>query len=297
MATTETVGKQIAKTEPVKDLRSLIESSAKELARALPDNMRPERLVRIALTCIRLNPELAKCTPESFLGSLFVAAQLGLEPVAGRAYLLPFSNKRKIGNEWKTFKEVQLIVGFRGLIELFYRHEAAISIDMQVVFANDAFSYQYGTDPFLHHTPALKDRGPVVGYYTVAKVKSGGTIFFFMSHEDAMEHGKKHSKTFDRQKNEFYASSPWAKEPAAMAQKTTLIQLAKRLPLSIEIQQAISADETSRSYKSGIDSALDLAPTTDWTEDPVTPESPKEGPLPAQTEGKQSSLPYEPGVE
>jgi recombinational DNA repair protein RecT len=49
-----------------------------------------------------------------------------------------------------------------------------------------------------------------------------------------------------------------------MCLKTVLIQLAKLLPLSIEIQQAIQADETSRDYRSGIDSAMDLKETTTW---------------------------------
>ena len=95
MSTAQDVKKDIANVEH-DSIRGLIEKSAKELARALPNHMSPERLGRIALTCVRLNPELAKCTPQSFLGALFVSAQLGLEPVAGLAYLLPFRNNRKI---------------------------------------------------------------------------------------------------------------------------------------------------------------------------------------------------------
>lgn len=266
MSTTEAVTKAITQTEKPRDLRALIESSAKELARALPDNMNPERLVRIALTCIRTNPELANTTPESFLGALFTAAQLGLEPVAGRAYLLPFVNKRKIGNEWKSIKETQFVIGYKGLIDLFYRHDSAVSIDMQTVYENDNFSHQYGTNPFLKHTPALRERGQVIGYYAVAKIRSGGTVHFYMSREDVLAHAKKHSKTYSRDKDEFYASSPWAKEFDAMAMKTVLIQLGKRLPLAIEIQRAIQADETSRDYRRGIDSALEMPTTTNWEE-------------------------------
>jgi len=36
--------------------------------------------------------------------------------------------------------------------------------------------------------------------------------------------------------------------------------------LSIEMQQAIQVDETSRDFRKGIDSALDLPVTTDWQE-------------------------------
>lgn len=255
----------LTRVDKPKRVQDLIISSAAELGKALPEHMRPERLVRIALTNIRLIPELAMCTPESFLGSLFTLAQIGLEPVHGRAFLLPYNNKRKQPDgSWKTVKEVQALVGYKGLIELFYRHESALSIDMHTVHANDEFDYQYGTDSFLKHKPALKDRGEVIGFYAVAKMKGGGSVFLFMSKSDAMDHGKKHSKTWDAKAGAFNQYSPWSKEPEAMCMKTVLIQLAKLLPLSIEIQRAIAADETSREYRSGISDAMDLPTTTNW---------------------------------
>lgn len=265
---TDKITKEIAKVE-TKDLRHLIEQSSKELARALPEHMRPERLVRIALTCIRTNPDLAKCTPESFLGSLFVAAQLGVEPVAGQAYILPFNNKRNVNGEWKTIKEAQFILGYKGLGSLFYRHEKAVELSWGIVHKNDEFDYEYGTSAKLKHKPSMSDRGPVIGYYVVAKLAGGGTPFMYMSEADCVEHGKKHSKTYDKTKQEFYASSPWKTSKDAMCLKTVLIQLGKLLPLSVEIQRAIAADETSREYRRGIDDALDLTPTTTWEAEEV----------------------------
>lgn len=257
----------LATTTAPKGIQELIRSSADELGKALPEHMRPERLVRIALTNIRLVPDLALCTSESFLGALFTLAQVGLEPVHGRAFLLPYNNKRKQPDgSWKTVKEVQALIGYKGLIELFYRHESALSIDMQTVHANDEFDYQYGTDSYLRHKPSLKDRGEVIGFYAVAKMKGGGSVFRFMSKSDALDHGKKHSKTWDDKAKTFNQYSPWSKEPDAMCMKTVLIQLAKLLPLSIEIQKAIAADETSREYRSGISDAMDLPTTTNWDE-------------------------------
>jgi recombination protein RecT len=270
MAKQGEVSKALEKTGEQTSLETLIRQSAKELGQTLPAHLNPERLVRIALTSIRMNPELAKCTPQSFLGSLFVLAQIGLEPIAGRAYLLPFKNKRKLiangKEEWKVVPEVQALIGYKGLAELFYRHEVALSIEMQTVHKEDSFDYVYGTDSFIKHKPVLGDRGPVIGYYAIAKMKSGGCVFRFMSKDEAMEHGRKHAKTYDKEKGEFYPSSPWAKDPDAMCMKTVLIQLAKLLPLSVELQRAIAVDETSREYRKGIDSAMDLPDTTSWEE-------------------------------
>jgi len=266
MAKQTDVAGAISKATDQKSLEALIRGASKDFAQTLPAFMSPERLVGIALTSIRLNPELLKCTPESFMGSLFVLAQLGLEPIAGRAYLLPFKNRRKVGENWVVIPEVQALIGYKGLAELFYRHASTLSIEMQTVHEKDQFDYNYGTDSFIKHKPVLGDRGPAVGYYAIAKMKSGGCVFRFMSKVECIEHGKKHSKTYDKDKNAFYPSSPWAKDPDAMCMKTVLIQLAKLLPLSVEMQRAISIDETSREYRKGIDNALDLPVTTTWEE-------------------------------
>lgn len=282
MATTADVKNNLATrpAEQTKDLKTLIQEAGKELGQALPAHLNPERMVRIALTAIRLNPELAQCTPESFIGSLFVLAQVGLEPIAGRAYLLPFNNNRKVGFQngkpvFHRFKDVQAVIGYKGLADLFYRHESALALDMQTVHENDEFDYQYGTESYLHHRPAKGNRGQSIGYYAVAKMKAGGVVFRYMSREEVLEHAKQHSKTWDQEKQQFNPRTPWATDFDAMAMKTVLIQLSKLLPLSIELQQAISVDETSREYRKGVNSALDLRDTTSWDAAiDITPEEP-----------------------
>jgi recombination protein RecT len=277
MASIEQTKAALATVPEQQSLQELVTKSAKELGKALPEHMRPERLVRIALTNVRMNPELGKCTPASFLGALFTAAQIGIEPVAGRAYILPFNNNRKQPDgSWRSIKEAQFILGYKGVAELFYRHEKAVELSWSEVCENDEFEYQYGTDAFLKHKPAPRLRGSVIAYYVVAKLQNGGKPFMVMSKEDCMEHGRKHSKTYDKKTMEFYAASPWATSPDAMCLKTVLIQLAKLLPLSVEVQRAIEADESSRDYRDGIGDALDLPTTTNWKEaevaEPSAPE-------------------------
>ena len=252
-----------------KSLTTLIRESTKELANALPSHLSSERLVRIALTSIRLNPKLAQCTSESFLGALFTLAQIGLEPIAGRAYLLPFANKRKKPDgSWHTVMEVQSLIGYKGIIELFYRHNSATSVDMQTVHEGDDFSYEYGTNSYLRHKPAQQNRGDVIGYYAVAKLQNGGSVFKYMTFDECIAHGKKHSKTYNESTDSFGEYSPWTTEPDAMCMKTVLLQLSKMLPLSVELQRAISVDETSRDYRRGISDALDLPDTTSWEKKP-----------------------------
>lgn len=264
MATTEEMQKAMANTEAPTSIKTLIESKTKELAMSLPDHMKPERLVRIALTCIRQIPDLAKCTPESFLGALFTAAQLGVEPVAGRAFLLPFNNSKKKGDgSWHTVKECQFVLGYKGIVDLFYRHEKAICIEWGAVKEGDIFGYEKGTKSYISHIPQNKSN-KVLGYWVMANLVNGGKPFHYMTLEECLEHGKKHSKTYDKKKGVFYDSSPWVKDADSMCLKTVLLQLMKILPLSIELQKAINADETSREMRPGVNDMLEIPSTTDW---------------------------------
>ncbi|MFM9368091.1 recombinase RecT [Streptomyces sp. Da 82-17] len=215
-------------------LAQFVHSMRGEIARALPEHVAsPERIARIALTELRRVPHLAECTQESFGGALMTCAALGLEPggVAGEAYLLPFFNKRA------RAYEVQLVVGYQGMIRLFWQHPLAAGLDTHTVHEGDEFDYEYGLTPVLRHRPALTNRGAVTGYYAVARLTNGGSAFVVLSVED-VEAIRKRSKAKD--------GGPWATDYDAMARKTCIRQLFKLLPKSAELARAVAHDGTVR---------------------------------------------------
>ena len=217
---------QVTQAEPP-SIGQLIQRMRPELARALPKHMDADRMARIALTVLRKTPELARCTPESFMGALLTSAQLGLEPGAGdEAYLVPYG------------RECQFIVGYQGYAKLFWQHPMAKHLDAQAVYERDEFDYAYGLDPFLRHKPALGDRGKVIAFYAVAKLTSGASAFVVLSPEDAkaLRQGKVGPDS------RFKGGDPmrW------MERKTAIRQLVKLLPKSVELQRALVADETVR---------------------------------------------------
>ena len=285
--------KQVAKVLEVipeaESLVAIVRQAAQEV------KLNPANLVRVAATAIRLNPKLAQCTPASFIGSLIVLEQVGLQPVAGRAYLIPFLNNRKviINNkvQWQKVWEVQALIGYKGYSDLFYRHESALTMEAHEVHQKDKFEYEYGTQSFLRHKAALGDRGPVTQYYCIAKMKAGGVLFLVMSADECIAHGKKHSKVYDKKAGDFMHGTPWRDDVDSMCKKTVLLQLTKNLPLSIETQKALSVDETSREYRPGVRDALDLPDTTRWEEPievehtEISPEKKPELAKPVQTEG------------
>jgi recombination protein RecT len=128
----------VANTRPT--LRELVATQQAEIARALPGTVDAARYVRIVQTELRKNPRLMECSPESFLGAVLTAAQLGLEfgPMQ-QAYLVPYG------------REIQLIIGYKGWLALMNRSAEIQSVSARTVYANDTFEYEYGLDENLVH--------------------------------------------------------------------------------------------------------------------------------------------------
>ena len=260
MANTDDVKNKLQKSEQVNVL-TLVEKMASDIAETLPKHMKSSRLLPIARDLISKNPKLLLCTPSSFLAALMTCAQLGLEPIGGKSFIIPYNNKKYINGEWKSVMEAQYQNGYKGLIDLAYRHPAVQTIDAHTVYAKDYFDYIYGSDAFLKHKPAQGDRGEPVAYYAIAQV-SGKSIFKVMSKEEAYDHAIKYTKQFEivDGKKVFGKNSMYndGKDPNAMYKKGCIIQLAKMIPNSTELANAIESEETTRDYRQGIKSAFSL---------------------------------------
>ena len=181
----------------------------KQMALAMPKSMTPDRLTRIVMTECRKTPALLKCAPESFYGAVLQCAALGLEPgsALGHCYLLPFGN----GKDRSGRPNAQLIIGYRGMIDLARRSGQIISLQAWTVHAQDTFNYQLGLEPDIQHVPAsTADRGPVTHVYAVAKLKGGGIQFEVMSRAE-IEKVRASSKAGN--------SGPWSSHWDEMAKK------------------------------------------------------------------------------
>ncbi|MBQ8399073.1 MAG: recombinase RecT [Clostridia bacterium] len=220
----------VQKTDGKRTMQSFIKSMEGQIAKALPSVLTPERFTRMVLTALSVNPKLGSCTPQSFLGAMMTAAQLGVEPntALGQAYLIPFRNKGVM--------ECQFQLGYKGLIDLAYRSGEVSLIQAHVVYENDEFTYELGLDPKLKHVPAKTNRGKAICYYAMFKTKDGGYGFEVMSAEDVTAHAKKYSKS--------YSSGPWQTNFDEMAKKTVLKRVLKYAPLKSDFAREIAQDET-----------------------------------------------------
>jgi recombination protein RecT len=238
---------QIQTQKPEANIALLLKKMEGEIQRALPKHMTAEKLARIALTTIRLNPTLLKCNQASLLGAIMQAAQLGLEPgLLGQCYLIPYNN-RKLNT-----MEAQFQIGYKGYIELVRRTGQVSVIEAHEVCENDFFEFEYGLNSKLVHKPCIKgERGIAYCYYAFAKMKDDSYAFMVMSKEDINKIRDKYSKTKD--------NGPWVSEYDAMAKKTVLKQLIKYLPLSTEVMTQLAQDETTKTeIKEDMTEALDI---------------------------------------
>lgn len=220
----------------------LVRSMESEFALALGGRELAERFVRVSLTALGRNPDLANCTQETLLGGLMTCAQLHLEPndPRGLAYLIPFKNN-KAGTV-----EAQLIIGYKGLVDLAYRSGQIKTIAAEPVHAGDEFSEQRWPRQ-LTHRAAQGDRGPVVRYYAAVEYRDGGQDFTVMTVDEIERHRDLYSKGAQRN------DSPWKTAFDAMARKTVLRRLAKMMPLSVDdlrqFAAAVHVDGTSGSVE------------------------------------------------
>jgi len=204
-----------------RDAYGVIEGLKGQLMAALPKQLGPTRYARILVTELRRNPKLMQCDPVTLLGSLMLSAQLGLEPGTGQVYLLPFK------------RQVQMIIGFQGLIKL--AHQAGVTIHPpRIVREGDLFEVDYGNiDQPVVHKPALTD-APMTHVWCAATGEHMMPVVEVMS--------KAQIDSVMRSSQSKGKFGPWKDHYEEMARKTVVRRLAKYLPKSSEMHTAERVD-------------------------------------------------------
>jgi recombination protein RecT len=248
---TEAQSNAPAVVTPKQTLAKMIESNKQAIGLSLPKSMDQDRFARLLLTAANTTPALFDCDPRSFLAAGVTCAQLGLEPndPRGLAYLIPFNDKRK-------GKVVNLIIGYRGMLDLARRSGMVSSINAFPVFKGDTFEYRLGLEPTLEHVPGDHDENPqdLTHVYAVARV-NGDPQFVVLTR-------KQIDKTKASSMGASSSYSPWNTHYTEMALKTALRRLCKWLPQTVEVAQADVADGRAMTFG-------DLGPMPDPDHDPI----------------------------
>ena len=214
-------------------VRDVMLATKDQMFQALPRHVTPDRLMRVALTCLRKNPDLLDTHPASLFSAITEAATYGWElgGVLGHAYLVPFG------------RDAVLIPGYRGLIDLCRRSGQVSTITMETVHEGDRFDYGLGDDPYIHHTPndadPQRDKRPITYVYCVVKLRDGGIQRSVWSAARIDAHKEKYAKAWKKR------DSAWQTDWPVMAKKTVIRDMIGRglIPVSAEFQQVLQRPE------------------------------------------------------
>lgn len=217
------------------DKSKAIQNDAEKILTTLPmmSENEKERFVRSAIAICN-TPQIDKCDRGSVLRGVWQCAIVGLnlDPVLGHANLIPYKTKDGM--------KAQLIIGYKGFIELARRSGAVSHIDAEVVYENDDFDVTYGTERRIHHRPYYMGGHAKPGErrfsYAVATLKNGQKQFTVCTAEQ-IELAKSSSKSKDSK------YSPWNTAIDSMWKKTAVRQLSKWIPQTQPVSQATDWEE------------------------------------------------------
>lgn len=181
------------------------------------------------------NALLRTADPTSIFNAACMAATLNLplQNGLGFAYIVPFKNNK----ERKV--EAQFQIGYKGFIQLAQRSGQFKRLVALPVYKNqlikkdfiNGFEFDWEQEP-------EKDENPI-GYYAYFKLVNDFSAELYMSHDDIVKHAQRYSQTFKK------GFGVWHDNFEAMALKTvTKLLLSKQAPLSVEMQQAVLADQS-----------------------------------------------------
>lgn len=225
----------------IADLLSDPEFSA-DMRKVLPAHITAERMARVALTTVKGNDKLQRASIKSLAAAMLKCSQYGLLPDGRNAHLIPFkSGTDRQGND---IYDVQLIFDYKGLVDLVLRSGDVSDVKGGIVFEDDEFMVDVGSDrPFVHRPNFRSKKRGVENAYAVYSfiTKKDGTKSFEVLTVDEVNAVRDRSAGYIQAKDK--AQSVWGKDWFEMAKKTAFRRHTKWLALSPETVEAINSDD------------------------------------------------------
>ncbi len=240
---------------PKRKLMLQLTGQKEQIKMALPGHMNAEKMIRVAMTAVSREPKLLLCTPASLIGCVMECSQLGVSPdgILGQAYLIPF--------KVKNILTCQLIIGYRGLVDLAFRSGRVKQLYAEAVYKTDEFTVVKGLAANLIHVPDAKApakvKKDITHFYAVIHYTNGGYAFEVMTVKDV---------NLIRSRSAGKNNKVWDDYYEEMGKKTVLRKLMKLAPLSPEIIQAVGLGDQIEAGKSQM-AAAHVADNPEFSKD------------------------------
>jgi recombination protein RecT len=211
----------------IKEARADYQRMAPEILRSLPKGMNPDKFMTIALTALRLNPKLLRCTKQSFFTAVLAAATDGLLPDGREGAIVPYGEDEDGRGRADVAKWMPMIAGIRKKV---LNSGRLTDWNVQVVQEGDEYSATLGDNPQIHHVPSLKGgrKRPVIAAYSIARFPDGYISREIMNLDQIK----------DIQSKSKARKGPW-NDPIffpEMCRKTVARLHSKQLPMSTDLE-------------------------------------------------------------
>lgn len=208
---------------PADIVRHSLDRMAPEFAAALPPHVDVKKFIRVTMTAVQTTPALLDADRRTLFAAATRAAQMGLLPDGREGVIATFKG------------QCQFMPMVAGVMKLVRNSGEIASIDTQIVYSADKFTYRPGIDAVPQHEPDwFGDRGNMIGVYAVARMKDGAAYVEIMNKAQIDK-----IRSVSRSKD----SGPWVQWYDEMARKSVIRRMAKRLPMSTDLDGAVFSDD------------------------------------------------------
>jgi phage RecT family recombinase len=245
----------VPSSPPAKSAETKLAVLERQILRVLPQHVGYDKFMRVVETALNANPRWSqnRRTLLSLYQAALKCAQDGLLPDGREAVFVAF--REKGGAEI-----VQYMPMTYGIMKKVRNSGELLSLTVNAVFIHDEFRYWVDdAGEHITHEPDVDsgDRGKVKAAYAIAKTKDGG-VYTEVMDRGQIEQVRGVSKS---------ATGPaWSSWYDEMARKSVFKRLAKRLPMSADLERTVGRDNDmvdlgrvrERTERTGADAAKHL---------------------------------------
>ena len=182
------------------------------------------------------NAALQVCRPDTlmFASLKATALDLPLDQNLGFAYVLPYKDNKT------GVTSAQFQMGYKGFVQLALRTGQFKTLNATDVREGELVDEDFVTGELTFKKAENRESLPIVGYVAYMRLINGFEKYLYMTSAEMKAHALRFSQTFKR------GYGLWADKDMfdSMAKKTVIkLLLSKYAPLSVEMQNAIKADQ------------------------------------------------------